>query len=203
MKHVFALMLVVISIGCGAVDLRIGVGANTGGRLSTLTEPLYYSVRLKEAPLVSLQASLRKKSLDLGLGADLQGKRDMKLSSPSAEATVKDISCIPIYVTASYYLSTKSVLKPMLVAQLGISLNDQKSVQTDEDWYDKRQVEDGLFYGVGMGLQYNNLSFNILYRVNEVYVQTDRYHNGVLDYSYEHDENINQVNMTLGYRLKL
>lgn len=203
MKYMLAVMMLMISVVLGAVDMRLGAGMNTGGRLSAQNGLTISSSKLKEAASLSYQVSVEKKQLALGLGVDLQDKRDIKLSSSGLQTTIRNYSCLPIYATASYCFSTTSLFKPMLIAQLGLSLNDLQSVIVDQVWYSEMKVENGLYYGVGMGLEYRKVSFNLLYRVNEMPTHADSYYNGALFDSRGYDTYISQVNMSLGYKWRL
>ena len=130
--------------------------------------------------------------LGLGLGYVKHGKRDMEafgrfededgdVYDASARAKFPGYNSIPLYLTAKYKFSTDSNLKPYVKADLGYSFNkmSKKSLSADAEVtnkatgqkfsekdgleYEGLKVKNGLYAGIGAGLEYNNITADLSY----------------------------------------
>lgn len=130
--------------------------------------------------------------LGLGLGYVKHGKRNIEFSDIDGDedGDVYDISArtkfpgynsIPLYLTAKYKFSTDSNLKPYVKADLGYSFNKmskkslsadaeatnratgRKFIDKDEYKYEGLKVKNGLYAGIGAGLEYNNITADLSY----------------------------------------
>ena len=111
----------------------------------------------------------------LGLGYVWHGKRDYKATDDEDEYTAKypAINSIPLYVTGKYKFDTGSDIKPYVKADLGYSFNKmKKSITTTEKdlatgetetYTDGLKVKNGLYAGVGVGVEYNNVTADLSY----------------------------------------
>ena len=81
--------------------------------------------------------------LELGAGSAYQFHSKLK------QEKGKLYNSVPIYATAKYSFDTNSTIKPYVKGDLGYSIN------TDD-------AKDGLYYGVGGAIKFNNL--NVDYR---------------------------------------
>lgn len=94
---------------------------------------------------------------------------------------------IPIYLTGKYIITNEWIFKPYIKGSLGYSVNfgnedikysdgveyENDSTDTDlggqtfEAYNLSTNIKNGLFYVVGIGLEYNSLSLEALYQINE------------------------------------
>ena len=89
----------------------------------------------------------------LGLGHVWNGKRNLTESDEKIEA----IRSIPLYVTTKYKFDAGSDVKPYVKADLGYSFN-----QIKKNDYDLK-AKNGLYAGVGAGVEYNNVTADLSY----------------------------------------
>lgn len=87
---------------------------------------------------------------------------------------------IPIYGTVKYSFDTPNI-KPYVKADLGYSIN------TDE-------AKDGLYYGVGGGVTFNDFNFEVMYKENK-----GKY--SIFDEDFKAD--YRRVSLGVGYNIKL
>ena len=126
---------------------------------------------------------------------------------------------IPLYITAKYEFDTPNkYIKPYVKANLGYSFNihkndltlNDKVTQYVYDWYyddydeytysyDSRSydtdIENGLYYGIGGGVQINGLTLDLMYQANYAKAKIDN-GNGTRQ---EHDLNLYRLTLGFGY----
>ena len=89
---------------------------------------------------------------------------DIKLDMPK-------FTSIPIYLTTKYNIPTNSNIKPYLKADLGYSFNhnsgDLKFTDYEETIKISSDIKNGLYFGVGAGVEYNNFVADLMYKVNK------------------------------------
>lgn len=118
-------------------------------------------------------------NLELGLGMAYQSHSKNKnftekTDSETNTVTIGKYDSIPLYVTGKYSFDTKSAMKPYLKANLGYSFNiNEKNTtaslsnerQTDKISL-KTKVNNGLYAGIGAGIEYNNYLIDLMYQTN-------------------------------------
>ena len=104
---------------------------------------------------------------ELGAGTAFQSHKKLKEGG-------EGFNSIPVYATAKYTFDTGSV-KPYLKSDLGYSFNNNK-------------FNNGLYYGAGIGVSYNNFNAELMYKENK-----SKYS------SLFWDGNINYKRVTLGF----
>jgi len=97
---------------------------------------------------------------------------------------------VPLYLTAKYQFNTNTAFKPFVKANFGYSFN----LKGDEVMKDKPGVENGLYYAVGAGIDYNNFVLDLAYQVNQGKLKSP-YGKLKADHS--------RVTLGFGYRLNL
>lgn len=104
--------------------------------------------------------------LEVGLGTGYQWNGDFDYEADYSGERYPDFNSIPVYVTAKYSMAPIGDLVPYIKGDLGYSFND-----LDDNKY--FSYEDGLYYGISVGAEIQNLSLEIAYRVNEGEINTD------------------------------
>ncbi len=127
----------------------------------------------------------------LGLGYVWHGKRDykesdiymdiyegeneeiIKVGKSEAKGKIPAINSIPLYVTGKYKFDTGSDIKPYIKADLGYSFNKMKKSMTvtekklttgeTETYTEGLKAKNGLYAGVGVGVEYNNVTADLSY----------------------------------------
>lgn len=120
---------------------------------------------------------------------------------------------VPLYAVAKYNFETNTAFKPYLKANLGYSFNfedgDAKETYTEsikigtytdsytDSYKYSANVKNGLYYGVGAGVEYENFFVDLMYQVNEAKVElkeADGYSLGKKDFDYS------RVTLGFGYK---
>lgn len=87
--------------------------------------------------------------LEIGGGASFQFHKDLK-----DYKYLEGYNSTPIYATAKYKFDTQTAVKPYIKGDLGYSINTN-------------EAKDGLYYGVGAGVSYNNFNAEVMYKENK------------------------------------
>ncbi|MGL5426415.1 MAG: OmpW family outer membrane protein, partial [Cetobacterium sp.] len=106
---------------------------------------------------------------------------------------------VPVYAVAKYNFNIDSAFKPYLKANLGYSFNFENG---DAEYTDAQgtesfstNVKNGLYYGAGVGVEYNNFFTDVMYSVNEAKATvTDE------DGKYKNDFDYSRVTLGFGYK---
>ena len=133
----------------------------------------------KVAPSIALEVTKDLGSnfeAGLGLGYVWHGKRDYKETDDKDEYTAKfpAINSIPLYVTGKYKFDTGSDIKPYVKVDLGYSFNKMKKSMigtgknlttgdTGTVTVEGLKAKNGLYAGIGVGLEYNNVTADLSY----------------------------------------
>ena len=145
----------------------------------------------------------------LGLGYVWHGKRDYKETGIDDDGTkyeakgkVPAINSIPLYVTGKYKFDTGSDIKPYVKADLGYSFNKMKKSftvtakdlttgETGTATYEGLKAKNGLYAGIGVGLEYSNVTADLSYVLTQSKIKDE-------DDSYK--ANNGAVRLTVGYK---
>ena len=74
---------------------------------------------------------------------------------------------VPLYAVAKYNIPLESEFKPYLKADLGYSFNLKNSkTYRDEDGELKLSYKDGMYWGLGAGVEYENFVADLMYKMN-------------------------------------
>lgn len=142
-------------------------------------------------------------NLEVGLGLAYQShSKNKTYNGNDFTAKMGKYDSIPLYVTGKYNFDTESALKPYLKANLGYSLNinESKTKFTDNTGTDsiKTKVKNGLYTGIGAGIEYNNYLVDLMYQRNFAkasFSETDSNFKSKLDYS--------RVTLSVGYKFNI
>lgn len=94
---------------------------------------------------------------------------------------------VPLYAVAKYNFNTDTSWKPYLKATLGYSINfedgDAKETYTynslTNSYKYKIDVKNGLYYGVGAEIEYDNFFADLMYQVNGAKAKITDEENGI------------------------
>ena len=108
----------------------------------------------------------------------------------------KNYNSIPVYGTAKYKFDTQTAVKPYVKGDLGYSFNNG-----DHDYgrLGKFKAKNGLYYGVGGGVNYNNFNVELMYKEN----QGEYEYEGPIGAKSKYDANYRRVSLGVGYDFNL
>lgn len=101
---------------------------------------------------------------------------------------------IPLYATAKYNFITEGEIKPYVKADLGYSFNHVRNKVYEDA---KPKVKNGLYAGVGIGIEYGNLVTELSYNVTGAKVSVKG-----TDYTLAENQKYNNaaVRFSVGYK---
>ena len=120
--------------------------------------------------------------LEVGAGVAYQQHNDLKDSKGEL------YNSVPIYGTAKYTFETPTTVKPYVKGDLGYSANNGN--------IDDYKAKNGLYYGVGAGVNYNNFNAEVMYKENQ-----GQYKNS--NTGDKTDANYRRVSLGVGYNFNL
>lgn len=143
-------------------------------------------------------------NLELGLGLSYQdhgrpeaGEIGKKIEKIKFQNT--GYKSLPIYGVAKYNIPMESNIKPYLKADLGYSFNfDEKDLKVENEKI-KMSVDNGLYYGLGAGIEYNNFVVELMYKVNRAKVQHE--YNGAKSSKFDYE--YSRTTLSFGYRFDI
>ena len=97
--------------------------------------------------------------LEVGGGTAFQFHKDLK--DKVSRQNLKNYNSFPVYGTAKYTFDTQTAVKPYVKGDLGYSFNNG-----DHD-YDKFKAKGGAYYGVGGGVNFNNVNVELMFKENK------------------------------------
>ncbi|MGL6097989.1 MAG: OmpW family outer membrane protein, partial [Fusobacteriaceae bacterium] len=112
-------------------------------------------------------------NFELGLGVAYQNHAGTEENTidENAKLEMPKYDSVPVYAVAKYNFNIDSAFKPYLKANLGYSFNfengDAEDIYSDEIFEYSTNVKNGLYYGAGVGVEYNNFFTDVMYSVNE------------------------------------
>lgn len=105
-------------------------------------------------------------NFEVGIGIAFQKHGDFEYKNEYRGPSLPDFNSIPVYLTGKYKLFNVGDFTPYIKADLGYSFND-----LDDNKY--FSYENGLYYGIGLGVDIQYLSLEMAYRVNEGKIKTN------------------------------
>ena len=97
--------------------------------------------------------------LEVGGGTAFQFHKDLK--DKVSGQNLKNYNSFPLYGTAKYTFDTQTAVKPYVKGDLGYSFNNG-----DHD-YGKFKAKGGAYYGVGGGVNFNNVNVELMFKENK------------------------------------
>lgn len=117
-------------------------------------------------------------NFELGLGVSYQdhGKPEKNRDTIGEQGTYEfgnsGYKSLPVYLTAKYNLPLESNVKPYLKADFGYSFNfDEKDIEGYKVGGNKltglsSSIDNGIYYGIGGGVEYKNFVVELMYKAN-------------------------------------
>ncbi|MGL5278344.1 MAG: outer membrane beta-barrel protein [Cetobacterium sp.] len=164
-------------------------------------------------------------NFELGLGVAYQNHAKPKSRtitdfdgnwSSTNETEMPKFDSVPLYAIAKYNFETGTAWKPYLKATLGYSFNikdkDAKDFYSytssyEQDIYEesgsskfKTDIENGLYYGVGAGVEYENFYVDLMYQVNEAKAKLKEEYDGESYDFGKKDFDYSRVTLGFGYK---
>lgn len=152
---------------------------------------------------------------ELGLGIAYQnhGKpkdsdvfKEIKLGVYEDFYKIPGFDSVPLYAVAKYNFETGTAWKPYLKAALGYSLNfgneDVTITYVGKSDKAKKEFENGLYYGVGAGVEYENFFVDLMYQVNQAKLKITQEENILWTETETHKKDFNYSRVTLGFGYK-
>jgi hypothetical protein len=199
MKHVLGLvLLLLLCSGVSAVNFRIAGGLDVAGETATYMNALAIGAADNMGLTFSAQALNNVKDFSYGVGVDYQSTRDNKKLPGGWSSNLDEHSFVPVYGIFTYNIPTISKFSHELITQLGYNFSNIEFPNSDQE--SRYSADDGLFYGLGVGVSYEQLSLQVLYRVNSFKFVSKEYYGNTLHSTEKYDANIRQFNISLGYR---
>lgn len=168
------------------------------------------------------------KNFELGLGLAYQKHGDPKGSNvhevygenewDDTSFEMPGYTSVPLYVVAKYNFAPINNFVPYVKANLGYSFNSEDGdlkaqgvineldennpdVVKSEAWAGEVdvKVENGLYYGIGAGFEYNNFTMDLMYQVNQAKAEIDLQEDGKIKKDYDYS----RVTLSFGYKFNL
>lgn len=128
-------------------------------------------------------------NLELGLGTSYQ-KHNKKSD------TGRNYNSVPIYGVAKYNFTVSESVVPYLKLNCGYSFNfDEKEKNTD-GVNTKMKVNNGIYYGIGGGIEYNNFIVELMYKVNKSDVKFENNQENIS----KHRSSYYRTTLAIGYK---
>ena len=153
-----------------------------------------------EFSVEATQSVLPEVEVGLGLGYQDHGRGKAAEVEGEKGELMPRFRSVPLYATAKYNLPIESEFHPYLKADLGYSFN-MKSSKTykDEDGEEKCSYKNGMYWGLGAGVEYENFVADLMYKMNYGKVKCEGIDDGKY-YSLSPKINYGRVTLSVGYR---
>lgn len=139
---------------------------------------------------------------EVGLGLAYQDHGRPKAAKFEGEEmdTLNRFRSVPLYAVAKYNIPLESEFKPYLKADLGYSFNLKNSkTYRDEDGELKLSYKDGMYWGLGAGVEYENFVADLMYKMNYGKVKLEAREGSEYD-STSPKINYGRISLSVGYK---
>lgn len=203
-------------------NLYLRAGGDLNGKFDTVS---YNNVNFNkdEADDFSWEIALEAtkevySNLELGLGLAYQKHGDAKSNNDflvfsdlpndifDTKLEMSGYTSIPLYLVAKYNFNAINNFVPYVKANLGYSFNDEDGDFTmtgitefgyKDGTKGSVKIDNGLYYGLGAGFEYNNFTMDLMYQVNlaeaEVTISD-------LDANVKKDFDYSRITLGFGYK---
>lgn len=140
-------------------------------------------------------------SIDLGLGVAYQDHSDRKHFDYTSNVDTSGVQyrSIPVYLAGRYNFLLESKTKPYLRANLGYSFNfnssdlEEKDSVNDQTEKTAIDIDGGLYYGIGTGIEYKDYTIELMYAINQCKSSIDGSHS-------KDRTDYDRISLLIGYR---
>ena len=167
-------------------NLYLKTGADIWQKFDVITPRDSETINRKKADRMGYELTIETTreiypNLELGAGISYQDHGstkslndkdfDIKLDMPK-------FTSIPIYLTTKYNIPINSNIKPYLKADLGYSFNHNSGdlkftdYELGETIKVSSDIKNGLYFGIGAGVEYNNFVADLMYKINKAKFET-------------------------------
>lgn len=133
-------------------------------------------------------------NFELGLGVSYQDHGRPKAGNMDG-IKLPSFQSVPVYVVGKYSIPTDTPFTPYLKADLGYSFNFGSKTYHGEGDQLKVSYKDGMYWGVGAGVEYNNLVVDLMYKMNCGKVKMS-----ANEFSQKSDIDYGRVTLGVGYK---
>lgn len=137
-------------------------------------------------------------NLELGLGFSYQdhSKPESIIDFEQGKIQNTGYDSFPVYAIAKYNIPIESKIKPYVKADFGYSFNfNEKDLKAGEERI-KTSIDNGIYYGIGAGAEYNNFIVELVYKVNKADIQYEI--DGIK--TPKQDYNYSRTTLSIGYK---
>ncbi|WP_163468968.1 outer membrane beta-barrel protein [Fusobacterium sp. IOR10] len=137
----------------------------------------------------------RSPNFETGVGIAYQNNADRKNINSGIKGASYD--SMPIYVTAKYKFNVDSLYVPYVKVNLGYSFNFNEKDLTNSLGKSSINIDDGLYWAIGGGVEYNNFLVELMYGVTKSDAKSPKVFKG--DYAIDYEK----VTLSVGYSFDL
>lgn len=197
-------------------NLYFRAGADLGGKFDIIQEndPIDPDFNEKDADDFAWELAIEATkefypNLELGLGIAYQHHGNPKShlymdSDYTVNYEVPGYTSIPLYLIAKYNFNAINNFIPYIKTNIGYSFNnDNGNLKLDDSEDGKDEInfkmKDGLYCGIGAGLEYNNFTIDAMYQLNKAKgeIETNDPDNIKDDFNYS------RFTLSFGYKFNL
>ena len=138
-------------------------------------------------------------NFELGLGVAYQNHAGLKSENRNGvNYEIGKYDSAPLYVVGKYNFTTfENGITPYVKANVGYSFNFNSKDGEIAGVNYSTKIDDGFYYGVGTGMEYNNFTVDIMYQANQAKVK------GTVDGATDsHKKSLDYSRVTLGFGYK-
>ena len=138
-------------------------------------------------------------NLELGLGLSYQDHgRPEYIRNGNDKYKIQDINHYQYMEQQNIIYLLESNIKPYLKADLGYAYNfgEKDAIETWDGPIAKTSVDNGLYYGLGAGIEYNNFLFEVMHKVNKADINYSFNDGEKLKKSYDYS----RTTLSIGYK---
>lgn len=139
--------------------------------------------------------------LGLGLGYQDHGRPKAGRNGDQEFGKLPRFKSIPLYVTAKYDIPVESKWNPYFKVDLGYSFNlkSKKTIYSDAESTLKASYKNGMYWGAGLGIEYENIVADLMYKMNYGKVKLEETVDGQSQ-SRSPKINYGRIALSVGYR---
>ncbi len=140
-------------------------------------------------------------NFDLGLGVAYLKHADRKedtynYGTGDVKTSGAEYDSIPLYVSSKYYLTKGNTVDSFLKFDLGYAFNTNGSDFKKDGKSHSTDIDNGLYWGLGGGIEYKNVVLDLMY--NSTHSRVD-----VKDTGDSFDNNYGELTFSAGYKFNL
>lgn len=196
-----------VALASQDTNLYLKTGADIWQKFDVITPRDSETINRKKADRMGYELTFEATreiypNLEFGAGISYQDHGSTKSLNDrdfDAKLDMPKFTSIPIYLTTKYNIPTNSNIKPYLKADLGYSFNhnsgDLKFTDYEETIKISSDIKNGLYFGVGAGVEYNNFVADLMYKINKAKFETSTPYGKTKD-----DFDYSRVTLSVGYK---